>query len=455
MKTEAAEQEFIQNNPKSKALYEKARARFPDGVTHDGRFFTPFPIYISRTKGSRKWDVDGHEYICYIMGHGASILGHSHPEVVEAVQEQVARGTHYSGSHEMEIELADLILQLYPAAEKLRFVNSGSEANMMALRLARTYTGRPKVAKLEGNFHGWADALYVGMDPPFDQPTAGLPPGIQDSVITLPTNDVQALEAALSTDDVAALILEGAGAHMGSVPTSAEYARAARELCTKHGTVLIFDEVVTGFRWAPGGWQEAIGVQPDMSTMAKILMGALPGGCVAGKAELLDMIQHRDDPQWNRDHRMPHPGTFNANPLSVAAGIACLKIVATGEPHRRANEVAERLRRGMHSIIQERGVSGACYGDKSMFHVYLGKCDRDPTEYGPLPPAEASTLLHGGISAKAMSGIRKNMLFNGVDCWVRVGICSMAHTDEDISKTLEVFSKALDSVIEDGAAPLR
>ncbi|MFQ5933574.1 MAG: aspartate aminotransferase family protein [Dehalococcoidia bacterium] len=455
MNTQEAEQAYVRSHPKSKALYEKAKTLFPDGVTHDSRTFNPFPPYIERTKGSHKWDVDGHEYICYAMGHGASILGYSHPAVAEAVREQAGKGSHYSGSHQGEIELAELIKQLFPSIEKLRFVNSGTEANMMAVRLARTYTGRPKLVKLGGNFHGWADALYVGVDAPFDQPTAGLPPGMQDNVIVVPPNDVPALEAALSTGEVAAVILEGGGAHMGTVPTSAEYARAARDLCTKYGSILIFDEVVTGFRWTPGGWQEDIGVQPDLSTMAKILMGAHPGGGVGGKAELLDLIQHRDDPHWNRYQRMPHPGTFNANPISVAAGIACLKIIATGEPHRRANEVADKLRRGIHSIIQEHGVSGACYGVKSMFHIYLGDCDKDPTEYSSLPPVDQSKLLGHGGSAAATGGLRKNMLFNGVDCWVRLGICSMAHTDEDIEKTLEAFEKSLNTVTEDGNAPLR
>ncbi|MEE9247742.1 MAG: aspartate aminotransferase family protein [Dehalococcoidia bacterium] len=455
MKTEAAERQYIQSHPKSRALFEKAKGMFPDGVTHDGRMFSPFPLYIDRLQGSRKWCVDGHEYICYATGHGAAILGHSHPAVVEAVQQQIAKGSHGSGSTALEVELAELILQLYPAAEKLRFTSSGTEANMMALRLARAYTGRPKVVKLEGNFHGWADSIFVGIDPPFDQPSVGLPPGFHDSVVTLPTNDVASLENALSGRDVAALIIEGAGAHMGSIPTSAEYAHAARDLCTKYGTVFIIDEVVSGFRWAPGGWQETIGVQPDLSTMAKILMGAMPGGCVAGKADLLDVIQHTNDPQRDRYHRMPHPGTFNANPVSIAAGIACLKIIATGEPHRLANEAAEKLRRGMHSAIQERGISGACYGDSSMFHVYLGDCDSDPTEYSKLPPATSATLFKGG-AGEALSRLRKNLLFSGgVDSWLRIGICSMAHNDEDVDQTLESFSKGLDTIIEDGVAPLR
>ena len=455
MKTEVAQQRFIETHPKSKALYEKAKPLFPDGVTHDSRMFTPFPIYIARTKGTRKWDVDGHEYICYVMGHGASILGYSHPTVVEAVREQATMGTHYSGSHELEIELAELISQLYPSVEKVRFTSSGTEAGMMAVRLARIGTGRPKLVKLEGNFHGWSDAVFVGAEPPFDQPAAGLPPGVHDSVITLPANDVPALDAALSTREVAAVILEGGGAHMGMVRTLPEYARAARELCTKYGTVLIFDEVVSGFRWAPGGWQETIGVQPDLSTMAKILMGALPGGCVAGKAELLDGIQHRSDPHWDRYGRMSHPGTFNANPLSVAAGIACLKIVATGEPQRLANEAADKLRRGMHSILQERGVSGACYGESSVFHIYLGECDRDPTEYSQLPPASDTKLFAEHRAGKAASDIKKLMLFDGVDSWTKMGIVSMAHTDEDIDMTLESFANAVDTVIEEGSARLR
>ena len=454
MKTKAAEQSFFQGHPKSKALFERAKNLFPDGVTHDMRMMTPFPIYISHTKGSHKWDVDGYEYICYIMGHGASILGYGHPDVVEAVKAQIGKGSHYSGSHELEVELAEIIKQLYPSVEKLRFVNSGTEATMMAIRLSRSYTSRPKIVKLEGNFHGWSDALYAGIMPPFDQPTPGLPPGLIDNTIVLPTNDVPALEAALSNKDVAAMIMEGAGAEMGMVPTSAEYVRAARELCTKYGTVLIFDEVVTGFRWSPGGWQEDIGVKPDLSTMAKILMGALPGGCVAGKADLVDMIQHRDDTEWNTSRRTHHPGTFNANPVSTVAGIACLKVIATGEPHRLANRAAENLRVGIHSIIQERGVSGACFGDKSVFHIYLGDCDRDPTEYSPLPPASAINLLSGG-DVKATSALKMNLLFSGVDTWVGEGILSMVHTDEDIDRTLEALAKSLDVVIEDGLAPLR
>ena len=251
MKTSLAQEQFVQAHPKSQALAQRARDLFPDGVTHDGRMFAPFPMYIDRLQGAKKWCVDGHEYVCYVTGHGASILGHSHPEVVEAVQRQVALGSHASGSSAQEIELAELILKLFPSAEKLRFTNSGTEANMMAVRLARAATGRPKLVKLQGNFHGWADALFAGIDPPFEMPSAGLPPGVHESVITLPTNDVQALENALSNRDVAAFIIEGAGAHMGTIPTSAEYARAARELCTKYGTIFIIDEVVSGFRWAP------------------------------------------------------------------------------------------------------------------------------------------------------------------------------------------------------------
>ena len=454
MKTSLAQEQFVQAHPKSQALAQRARDLFPDGVTHDGRMFAPFPMYIDRLQGAKKWCVDGHEYVCYVTGHGASILGHSHPEVVEAVQRQVALGSHASGSSAQEIELAELILKLFPSAEKLRFTNSGTEANMMAVRLARAATGRPKLVKLQGNFHGWADALFAGIDPPFEMPSAGLPPGVHESVITLPTNDVQALENALSNRDVAAFIIEGAGAHMGTIPTSAEYARAARELCTKYGTIFIIDEVVSGFRWAPGGWQETIGVEPDISTMAKVLMGAMPGGCVAGKEEILNVIQHTGDAERDRAKRMPHPGTFNANPVSVAAGIACLKIIATGEPHRIANAAAETLRQQMHAALQERGISGFAYGDASMFHVYLGDTDSDPTEYSKLPAAAAETLFKGGNGA-ATGNLRKQMLYNGVDCWLRIGICSMAHDDEAIEKTMDAFNKGLDAILEDGVAPLR
>ncbi len=444
-------EEYTARHPKSKALYEKAKRLFPGGVTHDLRYFKPFPIYVTHTKGAHKWDVDGHKYICYYNGHGASILGYSNPVISEAVKEQIDKGTHYSACHELEIELAERIQKLFPMAEKLRFTGSGTEANMMAIRLSRAATGRQKIIKFQAHFHGWWDHLAMGISSPFDQPaTAGLLPDDVKYTIVLPVNDEKALGKALSKRDVAAAIFEGAGCHVGQVPVDPKFAQVARDLCTKYGTVLIFDEVITGFRWSPGGWQATIGVKPDLTTLAKILMGALPGGVVAGKAEILDMIQHRDDdPNWNRFNRVSHPGTFNANPLSTAAGIAAMKLIETGEPQRKADAMALKLRTGMHGIIQERGIEGAAYGDASVFHVYIGPCDRPTTEYSPLPPTSADNILEDGMSQAVRAGIARNFLFNGIHS-LHLGFTSISHSDEDVGRTLEVFGESLDAMIADG-----
>ena len=328
------EQEYAARFPQSQQLHREAAAHLPGGVTHMARAFEPFPIYVDRCVGPYKWDVDGNRYIDFWTGHGAMLLGHAHPAVVEAIQEQAARGTHAGGSTRREIEWAQLIMDMVPCAESVKFTSSGTEATLLALRAARAATGKSKVIKFEGHFHGWHDYVACGVVEPFDVPlSAGIPEAVQDTVILVPYNDPEALNAALdASDDIAAVIAEPGGSYDDAVPTNPAFLAHLRAETARRGVVLIFDEVVTGFRYAVGGAQEYFGITPDMTTLAKVMAGGLNGGAVVGKRDIMGVFEARSDAHWNRYQMVPHPGTFNANPLSAAAGVAALRIIASGEP---------------------------------------------------------------------------------------------------------------------------
>ncbi|HZU89853.1 MAG TPA: aminotransferase class III-fold pyridoxal phosphate-dependent enzyme, partial [Stellaceae bacterium] len=271
--------------PGSAAAAEKALSLFPSGITHDSRYIEPYGLYITRAEGPRKWDVDGRCYVDYFGGHGALLLGHCHPKVVEAVHRQIERGTHFGASHEIEIAWAEWILRLVPSAERVRFTSSGTEATLMALRLARAFTGRSKIIRFKHHFHGWHDHMTSGFASHFDgSPTTGVLAGIADNVLLAEQNDAEGLARLLEAhDDVAAAILEPTGAHGARLPIDPPFLSVLRELTRRHSVLLIFDEVVTGFRVAPGGAQAHYGITPDLTTLAKIMAGGLPGGAVAGR----------------------------------------------------------------------------------------------------------------------------------------------------------------------------
>ena len=265
--TTQIERRFYDLHPKSAELHDNARGLFPNGVTHDARRQDPFQLYYTHAEGAAKYDVDGNRILDYFPGHGALILGHSRPEVVQAVQDQMAMGTHFSGSTEHEIEWGNWVRELIPTAEKVRFHSSGTEADMMAIRMARAYTGKSKVIKFEDHFHGWSDYLVAG-----SEGIGGIPQETLSTMIVLPPNDIEVFEKTLQeNDDIAAVILEPTGAHMGLEPILPEFLTQLREVTERYGVVLIFDEVVTGFRVSRGGAQEYFGIRPDLTTLAKIL----------------------------------------------------------------------------------------------------------------------------------------------------------------------------------------
>jgi len=438
--------------PTSGRLYAEALEVFPSGITHDSRYMTPFPLYIQRAQGSRKWDVDGNEYIDFVMGHGALLLGHCHPAIVKAVVAQMSVATHPGGCSEQELEWGRLVKQLIPCAERVRFTSSGTEATMMAMRLARAFTGKQKIVKFAGHFHGWHDYAQIGQAPPFDVPaSAGVPACISGTMVSLDPSDEAAIERALETDgDIAGAILETTGASWATVPLRPGFQQWLRELTRKKGIVLIFDEVITGFRYSPGGAQQYLGVVPDLAVLAKILAGGLPGGAVVGRADIMELLSFKDgDSRWNRFQRVSHQGTFNANPIAAAAGSACLKIVGTGEPHRVANELGAALRKGMNEVIRQRGVSACVYGELSIFHIYLGRCERlgdCDKSFCTNDPA----LLKSARSGPKAHALRKFMLVNGADIQGSGGMLSSAHTVEDVDRTVEIFDKTLGNLAAEG-----
>jgi glutamate-1-semialdehyde 2,1-aminomutase len=450
------ERAYVESNPSSRRLYEQALAVFPSGVTHDNRYLKPFPIYVERAAGSRKWDVDGNEYIDYLVGHGALLLGHSHPQVVDAVTRQMALGTHYGASHALEVQWGQLVQALLPSAEHVRFTASGTEATHMAMRLARAFAGRRYVLKLAGHFHGWQDYATVGVDPPFDVPMSpGIPEETLASVLTCAASRA-GLEQAFAQHgpEIAAVILEPTGGGWGVYTMSPDVVQAARDLTRRYGALFIMDEVITGFRCSPGGAQVAFGVVPDLTTLAKVLAGGLPGGAVAGRADVLELLAFHDDSQWNRHRKIAHQGTFNANPLSAAAGVAALQIVATGEPQRHANRQAARLRRELTQVLAAYGLPGCVYGTFSMFHISpFHACPaRDRPEGVDCP------LPHGKLPLEVVHPLRRAMLVHGVDLAASGGMLSSAHTDADIDQTVQAFDAALrdlraDRVLDRLASP--
>jgi len=441
--------------PRFAHLYEQAKNLFPSGVTHDGRYAQPFPMYIDRAQGSRKWDRDGNEYVDYWMGHGSLILGHSHPVVVEAVQDQMARGTHYGACHELEIMWAQHVIDLVPTAERVRFTSSGTEATLMALRLARAFTGKDKIVKFEGHFHGWHDNVAIGIQPPHAVPMSpGILKGVLDSVLLCPPNDAKTLEKILKENpDIASVIIEPTGGSFGMIPSREGFLQDVRDLTEKYGVLLIFDEVITGFRCAPGGAQEYYDVMPDLTTLAKILGGGLPAGCVTGRKDIMDILSHRDDPHWNRHGKMTHHGTFNANPLAASAGIAALQLIRDGDVIPTANEMGRRVRAEMNRVIDECDVNWCAYGQFSGFRILInhdcpkrGACDYEICDYDYLK-------LKGGMKPEWIQKLRCGVILEGVDLWSgSAGLTSCVHTEEDIERTAAAFDTTIRQMKKEGAA---
>ena len=438
--------------PASRALFERARRLFPDAVTHDTRRMQPFPLYVDRADGACKWDVDGRRYVDYWMGHGALLLGHNPLPVRDAVREQALRGTHYGACHEKEVEWGEWVCRLVPSAERVRFTASGTEATHMALRLARAFTGRRHVIKFAGHFHGWHEGLEIGVHPPYAaEPEAGQLPEVVSLVSVVPPNDIAAVRERLARGDVAAVILEPTGGHFGAVPAPPAFVAALREETRRAGALLIFDEVVTGFRVAPGGAQAKLRVTPDLTTLAKILSGGLPGGAVTGREDVMAYLATKADPEENRRSKISHHGTFNANPLSAAAGVAMLTLVADGHAIRVADEQAAKLRHGMNAVLAREKVAWRIYGEHSDWKVFFG-ADAPPRDGSDQSVHDVDWRRLDARHPQQSRALRQALILNGVDFNGSRALVSPCHTDDILAETVAAFEAAVRAMRDEGLA---
>lgn len=346
-------------NLRSSALFAKAQQVIPGGVNSPARAFRAVgrePVFITRGDGCRIWDVDGNEYIDFVGSWGPLLLGHRHPSVVAALRDVLELGTSFGAPTEAEVELAELIAKVVPSIEMVRLVNSGTEATMSALRVARGYTGRDLAVKFVGNYHGHVDSLLVkagsGLATLGISDSAGVPAGFAETTLPLPYNDIEALEQAFADhgDQLAAVILEPVVGNMGCVPPREGFLRRLRDLCSDNGAVLIFDEVMTGFRVALGGAQALYGVTPDLTTLGKVIGGGLPIGAFGGRREIMECVA----PQG----AVYQAGTLSGNPLAVAGGLAMLKHLSDHpEVYERVEAAGARLQAGVVAAAEDAGLS--------------------------------------------------------------------------------------------------
>ena len=420
---------------KSKAAYQAALKVIPGGVNSPVRAFGGVggtPVFIASGQGSRLTDVDGNSYIDYVASWGPLILGHAAPEVVAAVQAAAEHGSSFGAPTEAETRLAELIVEAVPSVEKVRLVNSGTEATMTAIRLARAFTGRDAIIKFQGCYHGHVDSLLVaagsGATTLGIPSSPGVPAAVVEQTLLLPYNDVDAVRELCEArgSEIAALIVEPVAGNMGMVPPVPGFLEGLREITAKHGIVLVFDEVITGFRVAWGGAQALYGVTPDLTTLGKIIGGGLPVGAYGGRADIMDTVAPVG--------AMYQAGTLSGNPLAVAAGIATLEALRDGSVYRKISPLCERLCRGMAEAAAEAGVVRCGTGVQSMFCGFF--CEGPVRNYADAKlcdTARYAAFFHGMLDRG----------FYFAPSQFETGFVSRAHTEADIDATIaaarEVF----------------
>jgi glutamate-1-semialdehyde 2,1-aminomutase len=435
---------YRQRTPGSADLAQQAAELLPSGIAHDARHVDPYGVYIARAQGPHKWDVDGNRYVDFFGGHGALILGHGHPTVAAAIAEAAADGSQFGASHPREIGWARAIQRLVPSAERVRFTSSGTEATLMAVRLARAFTGRATIMRFKGHFHGWHDHMAAGYSNHFDgSPTPGVLQGIADKTVLADPGDLDGVAATLRANkDIAAIILEPTGSSFGQLPLRPEFLHGLRNLTQEHGALLIFDEVVTGFRTSRGGAQAALGIRPDLSSFAKIVAGGMPGAAVAGRKDILDLLDFAASAAAGRE-KIGHPGTFNANPVSAAAGIAALTILAETDANGVADASAAALRAGLNEVLMQEKLPWAVYGTTSGFHLFMNPKGR-PITAETFDPFAADFEEMKNQPARLVGRMRLAMLVNGVDLNPRLGgFTSSTHQASDIADAVAAFREAI------------
>jgi len=414
----------------SKSLYEEAKNYIPGGVNSPVRAFKSVastPIFIERASGSRIYDVEGREYIDYVSSWGPMILGHSHPEIVAAIQAAAERGTSYGAPTELETEMAKMIVEAFPSMDMVRMVSSGTEATMSAIRLARGFTRREKIIKFEGCYHGHADSLLVkagsGVATLGIPGSPGVPAKLAELTITLPFNNIEAVRTAVDTygEEIACIIVEPVAGNMGVVLPKEGFLETLRDITRRHGILLIFDEVITGFRLTYGGFQNISGIEPDLTCLGKIIGGGLPVGAFGGRKEIMEQLAPAGP--------VYQAGTLSGNPLAMSAGIATLNILkkSIGE-YRVLDSRTSLLCKELQILFDRREIPVRINRAGSMFTVFF--TSEKVVDF--LSAAKSNTEFYGRYF--------RGMLTGGISLapsQFEASFLSFAHTDEDIGKTLD------------------
>ena len=430
--------EYTAKTARSRTLHEEAAAVMPGGNSRTTTFFDPYPFYIERGQGAHIWDADGVDRLDFNGNYTSLILGHAPPEAIKAVQDVAAAGLSFPGPTEHEIRLAEALVRRIPSMETLRFTNSGTEATMNAVRAARAFTGRAKIAKFEGAYHGTHDWVLVSVSPDVKTAggrtrpkavasSAGVPPAVLKHTVVLPWNDGDACEAILEREgpNVAALLVDPLLGIGGVLPPGEGFLERLRALTERHGIVLVFDEVIS-FRVGPGGAQGRFGVRPDLTTLGKIIGGGLPIGAFGGRADIMAAYDPR-----RGGARISHGGTFNANPATMAAGLATLNAL-TPEAYARLDALGERLRGGVTRLLAGTRRKGQITGVSSLFclHWTTGAL----TDYRSSRPRDAEMPLRVFIG----------LVNDGILLTPRgLGACSLAMTDEDVDRFVNALARVL------------
>ena len=423
------------NHKKSEELFIKAKAMIPGGVNSPVRAFKSAgcnPIFIEKAAGSKIYDADGNEYIDYVGSWGPMILGHCHPKVVEAIQKAAASGASFGAPTALETELAEMVCAAYPNIEKIRMVSSGTEATMSAIRLARGHTGRDKILKFDGCYHGHADSLLVKAGSglaTFGVPTSpGVPADFAKLTLTATYNDLANVKeiVAANKGEIACIILEAIAGNMGCVPPVAGFLQGLREICTAEGILLIIDEVMTGFRVAYGGAQERYGVRGDLVCLGKIIGGGLPVGAFGGKSEIMESL--------SPEGGIYQAGTLSGNPLAMSAGITTLKLLQEEGFYQKIEEKSAYLEKGLQQVTGNSSVATCWQRVGGMFCTYFQK--------GPVNNFDDAL----NSDTEAFGRYFRSMLDQGINlapAQFEAGFMSIAHSKEDLDKTIAAVEKAL------------
>ena len=421
----------------SRDLVERALRALPGGTVGNVPMSKDRPVIIREGRGSKVYDVDGREYLDYLMGSGPMVLGHAHPAVVEAVQRQVAKGSTFFITNELAVQLAEEIVNAMPCADQVRFVSSGTEATFYALRIARAYRKRDKILKFEGGYHGMHDYSIMSLAPsdlsPFPTPipsSAGVPKAVQETVLIAPFNDLGFTAELIEEnhEDLAAVILEPLQRVIEPKPG---FLQGLRKLTELYEIPLIFDEVVTGFRFAYGGAQEYYGVTPDIAAIGKIVGGGYPLAGIVGKREIM---QGFDVELAGADEYVPQVGTLNGNPVAAAAGLATLEVLREPGAYERLFATGRQLKDGLARLLGEAEIPARVSGEAPMFDVYF--TDEDIVDY-------RSTLRADGDTHRRFVGslVDQGILRSGHKFYV-----SLAHDQQDVNRTLEAFEQAIKTI---------